>query len=118
MLPRGRYLYAVGISGFLLVLGTLSVAGPHVGPRASGDHHKGSFKVPLFRGFAVQPEGTVLELPNNCEREMQLEVRWNEENNQVTVKSDAARVAGMPWPSQNVSHSAVERWVMIAAMSR
>jgi hypothetical protein len=66
--------------------GSSGYADAPVAPRSGGDHHRGFLTVPLHRGAAVPPEATVIALPGNCEREMQVTLRWDEEDNIVQGK--------------------------------
>lgn len=56
------------------------------GAASSGTYAKGSMTVPLYRGVGVPFELTVMRTPNNCGRNVTLTMRWDEENNLVTLR--------------------------------
>src|SRR5262245_22173681 len=77
---------AVTLCAAVLLLGSTGLADQHLSPSGSGTFHKGEIHFPLIRGAAMQPEVTVVPLPGNCERHVDMTVRWSEEEDLVTVK--------------------------------
>ncbi len=65
---------------------------------SSGNYHKGTLSLPLIRGAAMQPEVTLVTTPGNCERQIDMSVRWNEEEDWVKVKLRGKGVL-VPYPN-------------------
>jgi len=84
---RRRSLLALGFTGALgatlVFSGGSGYADAPLTASSGGDHHKGFMKIPLYRGTALPPEATAIALPGNCEREMHVTLKWNEEENTV-----------------------------------
>ena len=87
--PRSRRLrilgQAIALCCAALLFGSSSLADSPLDAFSSGNFHKGVIAIPLFRGAAPQPEVTIPALPNNCERHVDMTVRWNEEEDWVKV---------------------------------
>ena len=74
------------ITSSLVLTGSSGHANAPVTAKSGGNYRKGFMTVPLYRGVAVPPEATVVALPGNCEREMKVTLRWDEEENEVKIK--------------------------------
>ncbi len=83
----------------LIIQGSSGFADAPVIAKSGGDHHKGFMTVPLYRGVGVPPEATVIALPNNCEGQIEANLRWDEATNEVKVK---LRGKGVLVPHPNI----------------
>jgi len=86
------------VTSSLLLTGASGHANAPVTARSGGNYKKGAMTVPLYRGAALPPEATVITLPGNCEREMKVTLRWNEEENLVKVRVTGDGVL-VPYPN-------------------
>lgn len=55
-------------------------------PSAGGDLHKGKIKMPLLRGAAMQPEVTVIAPLGQCDSQIDMTIKWNEQADWVKVR--------------------------------
>jgi len=53
---------------------------------SSGDVHKGTMYVPLIWGAAMQPEALSVAVPGNCQRTIDMTIRWDEDHDWVKVR--------------------------------
>ena len=90
MAARGRLGKAFGLLtaalGSLLLVSSFSSAGGS-GKQAfhKGTYEKGKLHVNLYRGAAVPLELSVIPTPDNCNNHIDLDLKWDEEKNEVTV---------------------------------
>jgi hypothetical protein len=69
-----------------MLLGSTSLADSPLEAFSTGNIHKGEMRFPLVRGASQQPEVTVPALPGNCERHVDVTLKWDEEEDWVTVR--------------------------------
>src|SRR5262245_40421544 len=84
--PRLLLGQATAVFATAMLLGSTSLADTPVSAFSTGNFHKGEMHFPLYRGASQQPEVIVPALPGNCERHVDTTVKWNEEQNKVTVR--------------------------------
>src|SRR5262245_14088934 len=85
---RPRFLrgQATAVFAVAMLLGSTSLADTPVEAFSTGNFHKGEMHFPMYRGGSQQPEVTVPALPGNCGRHVDATVKWNEEQDKVTVR--------------------------------
>jgi len=89
----------------LVFAGLLALSGEAFGddrgvrvPFSRGDAEEGELFMRLVRGAAVPFEPTVMELPQNCESEVLLHIKWSKSANTVSVHLVAEPGAYEPFP--------------------
>lgn len=82
---------------FATLLAIPAEAGKPKGPFGKGDISKGELRTMLYRGAAAPFEITVLATRNDCQGSLELEIEWDEEDDEVEVKLEGKNALD-PYP--------------------
>jgi hypothetical protein len=86
---RTRMLWCLGIlalPGIAAALHASALVDLKLPPFLVGDVDRGYLRTELYRGASVPDELLILATPNNCSRDLTLEIAWDEGENEVNLK--------------------------------
>ncbi len=82
---------SVGIATAFASTGSYATHNHQTTPASAGTYEKGELEIPLHRGGAIPFELTVLKT-KDCDGEVKLDIKWDEEENWVKVHATGKRV--------------------------